>query len=137
MAEVLSVRKGWFREPFEEELLVMNESTLRLHALRPPRTNDTGRPLQEQWEELQQEQASTWCSWRVTAFRGKRQQGQSLTVWAAHLVPLHELCDICFGKPPDAQPSEGSSSSDSHDDKPDLFLTPRGANGRRRCCYTQ
>ena len=111
--DLLIQQQGWNRQPDEREVLVVNEETYRFHALRPPVVDWPEEALGEQLLALQEAQAKTWCGWRVSAVRSKRQHAQSLAVWTPALALMGQLCPRCFGKPPDKDGSESSVSSQS------------------------
>ena len=106
--DLLAHHKGWHRLPMEGEVLIVNEDTSSLHALRPPLANLLEEELSARLESLQDAQAKTWCGWAVSV-KSKRQQAQSIALWSPTLASLGQLCPKCFGKPP----LEGSHSSSS------------------------
>ena len=109
--QVLSHREGWQRQPYPQELLVANETTKLLHSFRPPRVCEPSIDMGELWAEGQQQEVTTWCGWAVTAGRTRRQHKQAMLLWEQELLPLCELCEMCFGK----QQDDDSSSSVSSD----------------------
>ena len=117
--DFLSRQQGWHRVPEVDEVLLVNEDTSRLHSLRPPLGMVAEESLPGRLAMLQQAHAKTWCGWRITAVKSRRQHTQTLAIWSPALASLGTLCPRCFGKPPDAAdadaPNFTSSSSESDD----------------------
>ena len=115
MDDILSVGKGWHREPMADELVVLDDVSGKIHSLRPPRRSDGEAPIMEQWTVIQMAEESTWCGWKISLERTKRQHPQSLAKWSAELLASGKLCQICFGKAREAKQSSSSGSSESYE----------------------
>ena len=106
--EILSKHtKGWKRKPAVWELVVVNDNSDLVHALRPPRFHEQGMCLDGAWADIrQQAERPTWsgCTfsqWAVT----------SLEVCTMELLHMAILCKRCFGNHEEMPEGPDSSSS--------------------------
>ena len=100
--EVLERQDGrWFRTPSHDEVLVINELSVKAHSLCPPSRPPDGTDF-----DLACAKAPTWCGWsfaRVSSTCQKR--------WGSDVVASQvSLCTRCFGTHPAASSSSSSSS---------------------------
>ena len=107
--ELLTHTKGWHRKPYPRELLVANDMSSLVHALRPPQLHDEEVNLGELWTDMQQHGGHlTWCGCKLTT-----RAPTSLVIWDAEIAAISSLCKRCFGRETDqvVDSSSGSSSA--------------------------
>ena len=96
------------RSPFPSELLIANDNTMKVHALRPPRPAPPGWTPDALFEDLRLSDVhSTACGWRFAGL-----PIASLVEWSETVEAFTEVCRTCFGKGRD-HGNEGSSSESS------------------------
>ena len=98
--------KGWHRQPAHGELLVVNDTSDMVHALRPPQFFSAGMCLRQQWADaLEGSPRPTWCKCTLSI-----RAVTTLAVVSAELLAAKTLCKRCFGQPTDTNASSESSS---------------------------
>ena len=105
--EVLERPDGrWFRNPSHNEVLVINELSVKAHSLCPPSCPPDGTDLACLREDLACAKAPTWCGWSFA-----RVTSTSLRRWGSDVVASQvSLCTRCFGTHSAASSSSSSSS---------------------------
>ena len=98
--------KGWYRQPTQGELLVVNDSTDKVHSLRPPRFVTPGLCLTKEWDQIMfVSSRPTWCKCALPS-----RSHTNLAVCSSDFLETKTLCKRCFGRPHEQDETSGLSS---------------------------